>query len=349
MTGEVASAEVTVGIPTYNRSQLLKRSIASVLRQSYRDFKLIVSDNASDDDTASVVASFRDPRLVYRPLERNIGRAGNFNRLIDLAETEFVVLMGDDDQLRPDYLSRTVSALKRCPTAGLVHTGCTIVDLSGAPLVSHHRLIETRRPSLVESGAEFLERSMRSGWTVCFPSATFRREALLNGGGLRPEDGTIDDIPLLMRIATSWDLAYLDLPLAVVTAHADASSSSLGSFTPNGFRASRSLPDMLYDRRRQFLDEADLPDAESGRLARIAEKTYRREVLGCLSMRARTGDGQLTIFKALGREIRRDRRLGLDPMTGRFVIGQLGARRLRDGLRRQARPRRASTADARSA
>ena len=104
----MASAEVTVGIPTYNRSQLLKRSIASVLRQSYRDFKLIVSDNASDDDTASVVASFRDPRLVYRPLERNIGRAGNFNRLIDLAETEFVVLMGDDDQLRPEHLSCTV-------------------------------------------------------------------------------------------------------------------------------------------------------------------------------------------------------------------------------------------------
>ena len=224
----------------------------------------MVSDNASDDDTASVVASFRDPRLVYRPLERNIGRAANFNRLIDLAETPFVVLMGDDDQLHPEHLSRTVEALKRCPTAGLVHTGCTIVDISGSHLVSHHRLIETRRPALVESGAKFLERSMRSGWTVCFPSATFRREALIGGGGLRPEDGTIDDIPLLMRIATDWDLAYLNLPLVAVTAHSDASSSSLGSFTPNGFRVSRSLPDMLYDRRRQFLDEADLPDARGG-------------------------------------------------------------------------------------
>jgi hypothetical protein len=152
-----------------------------------------------------------------------------------------------------------------------------------------------------------------------------------------------------MRIATDWDLAYLNHPLAVVTAHSDASSSSLGSFTPNGFRASRSLPDMLYDRRRQFLDEADLPDAETGRLARIAEKTYRREVLGCLSMRATTGDGQLTIFRALAREIRRDHRLGLDPMTGRFVIGQLGARRLRDVLRRQVRPCGAPTADVPSA
>ena len=57
---------------------------------------------------------------------------------------------------------------------------------------------------------------MRSGWTVCFPSATFRRQALIGAGGLRPEDGVIDDIPLLMRVATAWDFAYLDRPLAVV-------------------------------------------------------------------------------------------------------------------------------------
>ena len=94
-----ASVDVTVGIPTYNRPRLLERSIASVPRQSYRRFTLVVSASASDDDTAGVVASFRDPRLVYRPLQRNIGRAANINRLIQLAETEFMVLLGDDDQL----------------------------------------------------------------------------------------------------------------------------------------------------------------------------------------------------------------------------------------------------------
>jgi glycosyltransferase involved in cell wall biosynthesis len=328
------TVDVTVGIPTRNRSHLLSRSIASVLRQTYPRFRLIVSDNGSDDDTAEVVASFGDSRLAYRPLRRNIGRPANTNRLIDLAETEFMLLLGDDDQLHPEHLSRTVEALKRWPTAGLAHTGCTIADISGEILVQHHRFLETRRSVQFESGAQFLERSMRSGWTVCFPSATFRRAALLGGGGLRPEDGTIDDIPLLMRIATKWDLAYLDVPLARVTAHADASSSSLGSFTPRGFRGSRALPDMLYERRRRFLAEADLPGPEARRLAKLAERTHRREVLSYLSMRARTGDGQRAIFRDLGREIRRDRRLGFDPRTGRFVVGQLGARRLRDGLRR---------------
>lgn len=326
--------DITVGIPTRNRSRLLRKSIASVLGQSYRRFTLVVSDNASDDDTASVVASFRDPRLVYRPLERNIGRVANVNRLIELAETEFVVLLGDDDELHSDHLSLAVEALKRWPTVGVAHTGCAIVDTLGNTLDSHARLINTKRLSVFEPGSEFLERSMRSGWTVCFSSAMFRRAALITGGGLRPRDGVVDDLPLLMRIATDWDFAYLNRPLAVMRVHAEASSSSLGSFTPDGYRSSRELPDMLYEHRRRFLAEADLPASEARRLARIAEKTHRHELLGHLSMRANTGDGPVVTFRALGSEIRRDRRLAIDPMTWRFVAGQLLGRRLRAAIRR---------------
>ena len=108
--------DVTVGIPTYNRSRLLRRAIDSVLAQSHRDFTLIVSDNASGDDTAEVVGTYSDPRVVYRPLAENIGRPGNFNRIVELAETEFVVMLGDDDELQPDHLARTVDVLKSRPS-----------------------------------------------------------------------------------------------------------------------------------------------------------------------------------------------------------------------------------------
>lgn len=339
-TSDAASVDVTVGIPTWNRSGMLRKAIASVLAQSYRHFTLVVSDNASDDDTAAVVASFRDPRLVYRPLERNIGRPANVNRLIELAETEFVVLLGDDDELRPDHLSLTVDALKRWPKVGVAHTGCVVVDTLGNPLVPHVRLINTKRPTVYESGTQFLERSMKSGWTVCFSSATFRRAALVSGKGLRPEDGVIDDLPLLMRIATGWDFAYVNQPLALMRVHAEASSSSLGSFTPAGYRQSRSLPDMLYEQRRGFLSESGLPEAQARRLARKAERMHRRDVVRHLATQATTGDGLVVTLRALGREVRRDRRLGLDPVTWRFVVGQLGGRRLRDGARRALEPMR---------
>jgi hypothetical protein len=332
---------VTVGIPTRNRSRLLRNAITSVIGQSYSQFILLVSDNASDDDTASVVASFRDPRIVYRPVERAISRSANFNRLIELAETEFLVLLSDDDELHRDHLSLTVEALKRRPTVGVTHTGYVIVDESGntlAPYRPSRRARRTNNPVQFETGAQFIERSMKSGPSVCFSSANFRRAALISGGGLREEDGTIDDLPLLLRIATSWDYAYVDRPLAILRAHAEASSSSLGSFRPGGFLSSRALPDVLYERRRSFLAEADLPAAEAQRLARMAEKRHRREVLAHLSMRANTRNGHGGLFGALGSEIRRDRRLVLDPVTWRFVLGQVGGRQIRDAVRRALVP-----------
>jgi glycosyltransferase involved in cell wall biosynthesis len=339
-TSGAEGADVTVGIPTWNRSDLLGKAIASVLQQTYRRFTVVVSDNASDDDTASLVSSFRDPRVVYRPLERNIGRHANFNRLIELAETEFVVLLGDDDELRPEHLALTVDALKRWPTAGVAHTGCVIVDRHDKTLVPHARLMKTKESTRFESGTQFLERGMRAGWMMCMSSATFRKAALVDGGGVRPEDGLIDDFALLMRIATKWDFAYVNQPLAIMRAHDEASSSAQGSFTPGGYRQARSQPDVLYEQRRRFLDEAELPEMQARRLARIAERTHRRDVVGHLSSRATTGDGVGVMFRALGSELRRDHRMGLDPVTWRFVVGQLGARRLRDGARRALEPAR---------
>jgi hypothetical protein len=192
---------------------------------------------------------------------------------------------------------------------------------------------KTKHSVVREPGSQFLERSMKSGPTVCFSSATFRRAALASGGGLQPEDGDLDDLLLLMRIARDWDFAYLNRRLALLRAHDEASSSTFGSFTPDGFRSARSLPEVLYENRRRFLAHADLPAMESRRLARAAERAYRRDVIGHLSMRASTGDGSAAVFRALGREIRRDPHLVVDPVTWRFVIGQLGARRLRDSAR----------------
>ena len=123
---------------------------------------------------------------------------------------------------------------------------------------------------------------MNAGWAACWASAAFRKAALVDGGGLRPEDGVIDDLPLLMRIAQDWDFVYVNRPLAIMRAHSEASSSSLGSFTSNGFRSSRSVPDLLYEHRRRFLAQASLPATDVRRLALIAERSHRRDVLGYL-------------------------------------------------------------------
>ena len=82
--------------------------------------------------------------------------------------------------------------------------------------------------------------------------------------------------------------------LAQIRAHFEASSSSLGSFTANGYRSSSSLPDMLYERRRRFLTEANLSQIEARRLQASGREREDRKALAELLVI----DGSAVVFKA---------------------------------------------------
>ncbi|HEX2037869.1 MAG TPA: glycosyltransferase family 2 protein, partial [Chloroflexota bacterium] len=87
---------MSVCISTYNRSRYLRRAIESVLGQTFGDFELIVSDDRSPDDTAEVVAQYRDPRLRYHRNAENLGLVGNYNRCLELARGQYIGIFDDD-------------------------------------------------------------------------------------------------------------------------------------------------------------------------------------------------------------------------------------------------------------
>src|SRR5262245_54154186 len=118
-------AIVTVGIPTYNRSAYLRESMESVLAQGFGDFKLLISDNGSTDDTESVVREFAsaDQRVVYHRFPRNQGLARNVGHVIMAPDTQFVAYLPDDDLWLPHHLGSAIEALQSVPNAVLF--GCT--------------------------------------------------------------------------------------------------------------------------------------------------------------------------------------------------------------------------------
>ncbi len=169
---------VTVGIPTFNRASWLRQAIASVLSQSHRDFRLLICDNASEDATPETVASFADSRIDYVRSNENIGMIANLNGVIELAETEFLVLLPDDDLLYPDHLRCTVEVLERYPGVGVAHTAFDVIDESSR-VREHARTLVTVEGSVsVESGDEYLERSMRAPWTCAFRRRSTARAPL---------------------------------------------------------------------------------------------------------------------------------------------------------------------------
>ena len=124
-----AAPRVTIGLPVYNGDAFLAASIDSLLAQTYRDFELIISDNASTDGTEAICRdrAARDPRIRYYRSETNRGAMWNFNRVVELARGEYFKWAAHDDVHEPTYLERCVEALD---THGDVALSCTkLIDI----------------------------------------------------------------------------------------------------------------------------------------------------------------------------------------------------------------------------
>lgn len=127
---------VTIGLPVYNGEKYLEAAVESILGQSFRDFELIISDNASSDGTEAIgqAQAARDPRVSYRRNAQNVGLSGNFNLLVPLARGRLFKWAGADDVLRPGYLERCVAAIDADPWVVLAYPQTDFVDGEGTPL-----------------------------------------------------------------------------------------------------------------------------------------------------------------------------------------------------------------------
>lgn len=122
---------VTIGVPTYRRPERLRRALAAVSAQTYRDLEIIVSDNASpESDTRRVVeeAAARDPRIVYRRQAQNLGAGGNFTYLAMQATGRYFAWFADDDSSEPTFVARLVETLEANPDVVLAMSDVVQLD-----------------------------------------------------------------------------------------------------------------------------------------------------------------------------------------------------------------------------
>ena len=105
--------KISVGMPVYNGEPYLGISIESILAQTFGDFELIISDNASTDHTEEICRDFasKDDRIIYSRNEENIGAAGNYNRLVDMASADYFRWSNADDVFAPELHERCVAVL----------------------------------------------------------------------------------------------------------------------------------------------------------------------------------------------------------------------------------------------
>jgi glycosyltransferase involved in cell wall biosynthesis len=159
-----AAPRLTVGLPVYNGENFVAESVDALLGQTYGDFELLISDNASSDGTADICRMYmkQDARVRYIRQARNIGCAPNHNFVVAQARGELFKWASNDDLYARDLIRRCVQALDERPDVVVAHSWTAMIDSSGAvtkaveyPLASASpRAPERFRSMLFESGGD---------------------------------------------------------------------------------------------------------------------------------------------------------------------------------------------------
>jgi glycosyltransferase involved in cell wall biosynthesis len=142
---------LSVGLPVYNGESYLAESLEALLEQTYENFELIISDNASTDGTAGICRRYekQDSRIRYVRQPQNIGCAPNHNYVVQQARGELFKWASHDDLYARDLLKLCVDALDQFPHVVLAHSWTAMIDGSGAARAVEYSLA-TASPSAPE-------------------------------------------------------------------------------------------------------------------------------------------------------------------------------------------------------
>ena len=143
---------VSIDMPLYNAEKFLEETLDSLLAQTFDDFEIIISDNASTDRTAFICHSYmsKDSRIRYVRNETNLGAAFNYNRTFELSSGKYFKWAASDDLCAPDYLAKCVSVLEAHPETVLCYPRTTIINENGKPIRQYHDGLDLRSPNVSE-------------------------------------------------------------------------------------------------------------------------------------------------------------------------------------------------------
>jgi glycosyltransferase involved in cell wall biosynthesis len=125
---------VTIGIPTFNRPTLLRRTLNSVANQDYSNLEVLVSDNGTEGtENEKILKLFENkiPNLIYHKSLKNMGGLANFEKLLRLGQGHFFMFLADDDEISPNYVSSLVKTLTNNPSCATASANWDLVLKSG--------------------------------------------------------------------------------------------------------------------------------------------------------------------------------------------------------------------------
>ncbi len=219
----MSAPRVSIGLPVYNGVEYLRAAIDSLLVQTFSDFELVISDNASTDGTEAVCREIaaRDRRVRYSRLPENIGGVGNHNHVASLATGTYFMWAASDDVWQPDYVRRCVELLDRDPGVVVVFALNALMDEQGLSV----RTVPAGPSLAIDDVTERFRRSTEIYRTIEPFYGLIRRDALRRVAPMVKHPGF--DRILFAELALIGKLLQIPEPLYIRRIHA---GQSVGAF-----------------------------------------------------------------------------------------------------------------------
>jgi glycosyltransferase involved in cell wall biosynthesis len=196
---------VTVICLCYNHSKFVTEAIESVLAQTYPSIQLIVVDDASTDESATIIRQLvaYHPAIEFLPLPQNLGNCNAFNRGLALAKGEYFIDLAADDVLLPERMALGVTALQQAGDNYGVHfSDAEWIDEAGKHLYFH----SDRFPHITIPQGDVYE-ELISRRFICPPTVMFKREVINSLGGY-DESLTYEDFDFWIRSSRQFNYVY---------------------------------------------------------------------------------------------------------------------------------------------
>ncbi len=197
---------VSVIIPTYNRADLISRSIGSVLNQTFKDFEVLVIDDGSTDNTENIINSFNNSRIKYIKNKKNIGAAAARNIGIKIAKGKYIAFQDSDDEWMPEKLEKQINIFKTSSRENIVYAGFWRIRDNRKTYIPLDR-VKQKEGNLYK---ELLKGNFISTQTILAKKECFEKAGMFDENLPR-----FQDWELVLRLSKHYDFKFIDEPLAL--------------------------------------------------------------------------------------------------------------------------------------
>jgi GT2 family glycosyltransferase len=257
-----------VMLPYYGDVSLMQAAVRSVMAQTDPGWRLTVVDDGREPGVAEWFAQLGDDRVRYQRNEYNLGVTKNFQKCLGLAEFEYLVMMGTDDIMLPNYLATLRSVLADHPGVGMIQPGVEVINAAGD--VVHTLADEVKRRLYAPKvdgrrlmGGEELATSLLRGCWFYFPSICWRTDAIRKVN-FRDNLDIIQDLALVIDLIQSGEQMAVDTTVCFQYRRHSVSLSAAGALAGTRFTEARNY----------FLDAADQMAAQGWTRAARASRRY---------------------------------------------------------------------------